>query len=397
MQFQEAERTLTFCSLETGEEVFTIPAPFMTDGAGTRSDAVYYEVRTVNEAQTALTIIPDSAWIDAVDRVFPVIIDPQVVLSGETNMQTYRWKNGSMTRDSGTISVGSVQAGSSCFASRMYIKLAMPDIPRHARIQKVTLDLHQQKCVGNTQHLCLYQVTGDITAGTCTPSIRSDMLDYVRDTSIGTAALSFDITAFYDSIRMGDASHRNLMLRAQDESGSRISYADIYGPSAATAYQPKIVVTYEIGEETNTAASVSHNLAAFGRASMALQTGMLKVEAEDLAWQGIRMPISIRHTFHSALAGYQYTQNTEIDLDTANFSAMRLGNGWKLNYMQSIVPKTFIQNGTARSGYVFMDESGAGIHLVESTKEYFKKTYTTLLGTKKEYYLCEDLEESGYM
>ncbi|MCI8611578.1 MAG: RHS repeat-associated core domain-containing protein [Clostridiales bacterium] len=397
MQFQEAERILTFSSLETGEEVFMIPAPFMTDGAGNRSDDVYYEVRPVNEAQTALTIIPDSAWIDENDRVFPVIIDPQVVLSGETDMQTYRWRDGNMIKDSGTISVGSVQAGSSCFASRMYIKLAMPDIPKHARIQKVTLDLHQQKCVGNAPRLCLYQVTGDITAGTCTPSARVDMLDYAQNTSIGTAALSFDITAFYDSIRGGEASYRSLMLRAQDESGSRISYVDIYGSNAAAANQPKIVVTYEIGGVVSTSASVSHNLGAFGRADMALQTGLLKVEAEDLAWQGIRMPVSIRHTFHSALAGYQYTQNAEIDLDTANFSAMRLGNGWKLNYMQSIVPKTFIHDGTARSGYVFMDESGAGIYLVESTKEYFKKTYTTLLGTKKEYYLCEDLAESGYM
>ena len=85
LQFCEAERTLTFHSLETGEEVFMIPAPFMTDGAGERSEEVCYEVRRVNETQTVVTVIPDSAWIDADKRVFPVTIDPQIVLSGDTD------------------------------------------------------------------------------------------------------------------------------------------------------------------------------------------------------------------------------------------------------------------------------------------------------------------------
>lgn len=397
LQFCEAERTLTFHSLETGEEVFMIPAPFMTDGAGERSEEVCYEVRRVNETQTVVTVIPDSAWIDADKRVFPVTIDPQIVLSGDTDMQTYRWRDGSMIKESGTISVGCVQAGSSCFASRMYINLEMPDIPKQARVQKVILELHQQKRVGSAQRLCLYPVEEEITTGTCTPADSACMLDYDQSTSAKAAALSFDITAFYDSIRGGEVPFRNLMLRAEDESGNSISYADIYGPSAGEEYQPKLVITYETGSAVHAAASSSHNLGVFGRGAMELQTGMLKVETEDLAWQGNRMPVSIRHTFYSALAGHKYTQNSEIGLDTADFSAIQIGNGWKLNYMQSIMPKTFMQDGTAHNGYVFVDEAGTAVCLMESTKEYFKKTYTTEDGTKEEYYLCEDLTDSGYL
>ena len=81
------------------------------------------------------------------------------------------------------------------------------------------------------------------------------------------------------------------MLRAEDESGNSISYADIYGPSAAEEYQPKLVITYETGSAVHAAASSSHNLGVFGRGAMELQTGMLKVETEDLAWQGNRMPV----------------------------------------------------------------------------------------------------------
>ena len=50
-----------------------------------------------------------------------------------------------------------------------------------------------------------------------------------------------------------------------------------------------------------------------------------------------------------------------------------------------------------RNGYVYTDESGATVYLMESTKDYFKKEYTTEEGTTEEYYIHEDLDGSGYM
>ena len=397
MRFQEDDRTLTFYSQDDGEDVFTIPAPYMTDAEDVRSDDVRYEVRTVNENRTVLTIIPDSSWINADDRTFPVTIDPQVVLTGSTALETYRWNSDNMTKQGTTIPVGSVQSGSSCFVSRMYIKLNIPDMPPNARIEKVTLDLRQQDSSGSKPRLCLYQVMEEITAGTCTPAIGDIMLDYVQVRTTGPATLSFDITAAYDSMQRGEATYANLVLMAEDESGKSMSYANIYGTSAITAYQPKVTVTYENNYAENAAASTTHDLGAYGRASIELQTGTLMITSEDMTWQGNRMPVSIRHTFCSALAGQQYTNNSTTDLSTADFSAMHLGYGWKLNYMQSIVPKTFTHEGTVRNGYVYTDESGAAVYLMESTKDYFKREYTTEDGTTEEYYIHEDLDGSGYM
>lgn len=101
----------------------------------------------------------------------------------------------------------------------------------------------------------------------------------------------------------------------------------------------------------------THELGAFGRATVELQSGALSVVSEDLEWLGNRMPVSLRHTFSGALSGQQYTNNPAIDLHTADFHAMHLGNGWKLNYMQSVMPKTFLHDATRRSGYVYTDES----------------------------------------
>ncbi len=395
MSCQEEERRLIFRSLESGEEVFMIPAPFMMDAAGVYSDKVNYEVRTVDANKTVLTIIADSDWINAQERVFPITVDPQIMLAGSSGMSTYQWSGGSMSAAGAVISVGSVHSGNYCFDKRMYMKLSMPTLPKNARIKKATLDLCQRERVGSNLRLCLYQVTGEINTGSCTPAIKESMLDYVMTTVSGNANHSFDITTAFDSMLQGETPYANLMLRAEQEGLTKSCYADIFGTSAAMA--PKLTVTYENGYDANRAASTSHDLGVFGKASLELQSGILSVESEDMAWQGNRMPVSIRHMFTNALSGQQYTQNADIDLYTADFHAMHIGYGWKLNYMQSMMPKLFMHDGTQRSGYVYTDEVGAQIYLLESTQEYFKKKYVTDAGTTEEYYLYEDLNDLGYL
>ena len=82
-------------------------------------------------------------------------------------------------------------------------------------------------------------------------------------------------------------------------------------------------------------------------------------DSEDFAWGGNRMPVTIRRLYNSALSGYQYTANSGIRLNTADFSAMKLGRGRKLNLMQIMLSATFQHVGSNYSGYVYVDENGA--------------------------------------
>lgn len=226
-----------------------------------------------------------------------------------------------MTAVSGLIPVGSIQQGSSCFSSHMYMKLSIPQIPGNPKIQKVTLDMHQERAYGSDGlRLCLYP-----------------------------------------------GKKRYFLRRLYPGNGN-----------------------FHVGLGT------THELGAFGRATVELQSGALSVVSEDLEWLGNRMPVSLRHTFSGALSGQQYTNNPAIDLHTADFHAMHLGNGWKLNYMQSVMPKTFLHDATRRSGYVYTDESGAQVYMIESTKFYFRRETPEEEGGE-EYYLYEDLDDSGYL
>lgn len=80
MVVQEAEHSrILLKNPVTGETKFIIPAPIMFDAAKQYSDDVSYEV-DICEGKMHIKVIADADFINAENRVFPVIIDPQIVM-----------------------------------------------------------------------------------------------------------------------------------------------------------------------------------------------------------------------------------------------------------------------------------------------------------------------------
>lgn len=512
VQFDERAKRIAFISNETGDEVFFIPAPFMTDANGITSTAVNFEVKPSDNGTVLLTVTADADWLNSAKRAFPVAIDPQIRLSGSANMSTYSWDNGSLFNaslhtigtvatdttyaapcesdctgstansmktaiaialnswKSGTIgcsgdevwykfvansatahlnggagkytiytqgaldtmgylydtngnliasnddcnglnfsitatltygatyylkvkawssntgsynvivaaSADSIGSCATCFnASRMYMSFAMPTLPRNPRIKKAELQVFQHASVseyGTYPLFGLYQVTDEICTGACTPIHDVNLIDYARmrmghceDGEV--ISYTFDITTLVDQINKNESYHPQLVLKLLDESITSQNNITLYGSAYGGDYAPKIVITYESSYGVNTSYRAhTHELGRFGQGSVDLQCGNLMFESEDFAWSGNRMPVTIKHFFNSALAGYSYTNNGAIKLTTAGFSAMKLGYGFKLNMMQSMVAASFTHNGSSYSGYVYIGENG------EET--YFKKSDT---------------------
>ncbi len=113
-------------------------------------------------------------------------------------------------------------------------------------------------------------------------------------------------------------------------------------------------------------------------------------ECQDFAWAGIRMPVTIKHLYNSALGGYQYSRNDAIKLQTADFSAMNIGLGWKLNVMQSMVPTTFQHEGELTYGYVYIGENGEEVYFKQSEK-------TGQFDDGTSYNLFESVTDSGIL
>ncbi|MBR2464151.1 MAG: hypothetical protein IKB41_01805, partial [Clostridia bacterium] len=87
------------CDSDTPEEripEFIMPAPFMYDANGKRSDNVTYKLECVEEGVYLFSVEADATWINATERVFPVCIDPQLLsVSGAPNITVthdrYSW------------------------------------------------------------------------------------------------------------------------------------------------------------------------------------------------------------------------------------------------------------------------------------------------------------------
>ena len=77
-KLDEGQKRIAFMDLETGKEVFHIPAPFMTDADGHSSADVSYDARELEGGAGLFHVTADSEWINAEKRAFPVVLDPQI-------------------------------------------------------------------------------------------------------------------------------------------------------------------------------------------------------------------------------------------------------------------------------------------------------------------------------
>ncbi|MDE7306395.1 MAG: hypothetical protein K2N33_03305, partial [Clostridia bacterium] len=80
LSVEEENGSILLNDIDNGETQFIIPSPYMYDAKQVRSNAVTYEVEA-DDGQLIIKVIADAAFINAADRAFPVIIDPQIVFN----------------------------------------------------------------------------------------------------------------------------------------------------------------------------------------------------------------------------------------------------------------------------------------------------------------------------
>ena len=74
----EDDGTVVLYDLQDGQEKYNIPAPYMYDSNGIHSTDVTYDLDFIKDGVYILEVNADSEWINADERVFPVVIDPTI-------------------------------------------------------------------------------------------------------------------------------------------------------------------------------------------------------------------------------------------------------------------------------------------------------------------------------
>ena len=231
--------------LDGAETVYTMPAPFMYDADGRRSDAVSYTLTPANgTGKYTLTVTADGEWINASDRAFPVTVDPTVSLGGSNAT------NGSVSSEGGVYSYYMNAGVSDGVSYRSYISFTLPALPDGSRVTGATLKLYQDgyhKDTADTVYIAARRVNTSWSASALRwgnqPEFESTVLDFAETGASETGKrLSFDLTAVYREWMNGTPNYGILLgAEGEDRYGG---YVQLGGTGFPAAKQPILEVTF---------------------------------------------------------------------------------------------------------------------------------------------------------
>lgn len=170
-----------------GAEKYAIPAPFMYDALGNCSEDVSYTLGGSGNTYV-LTVTANAEWLNAIDRAFPVTIDPSYIVSTEEVDDTY------ISSDEPTTNYGSNSMLWVRSNRITYIKTPSFSIPSYATLDSAYLtafyyyfDYVTTGSVGVSAH----RITSGWNESTLTWNTASAMAD---NFGLATAALDAQVT-----------------------------------------------------------------------------------------------------------------------------------------------------------------------------------------------------------
>lgn len=383
------------------EDIYLIPAPFMMDGGGNISYDVSYSL-TSTDAGSVLSVVADSAWINESSRIFPVKIDPSLILA-VTNSNIYM--NSSMyacyVQEGEPLYYGWSQMaycgyGISDYDKNIYIYMYindLPALPAGSVVTNAELSLYQYTYYNAgcaSMPIGLYEVTGE--------NPREDKSYYIwiynfnwntkpefdRDNIIDYRTLTTADSGTYVTWNMTELAKKWYAEKTENRMITLAPTQNGYGPTYG-AWQifltysdlepPLFVVSYR--NNTGIEPYYTYNTleaASAGTAYVADASGQLKAAKNLVSYTSSANPFSLNLLYNSDYFVY----DNEVDnqpISTLGLD-MSVGSGWTLDCVQKIEPVTI--SGVAYLKY----------HDGDGTVHYFLKD-TTMDPTGK-YYFDED-------
>lgn len=351
--------------LRDGEQdVFMLPAPYMTDADGARSSSVHYSFERRDGGYT-LTVTADSEWINAEERAFPVTVDPTVSTSssGSDNTVTTDFFYDNDTAVDNTDKdywlLGHFNEYGTFYN---YIKFnEIPDVPYNNR--KVAAYIYiitatsPTESTANEFNLFIQRALPNwreqITAEKSNPN---PILDYFTfDKSKLGSYFALDVSGALDSLGSSGTGFFIYPLLSSGEQMSDTSYFGIAaGSGKHTASRPILALQYRniMGTESYyTTRSASAGRA--GEAYIGDYSGNLVLERKLASEVGV----DISYVYNSRYSDWVLDARADV-FHTVDYSRMRSAAGWRLNIQQSIVSKNVSFNGSDKEYLIYSDGDG---------------------------------------
>ena len=206
---------------------FIMPAPFMYDTNGDRSNNVKYVIEKIENGVYIFSIEADSEWINASNRVFPVCIDPQLLTVTSSHItvthDSYQWCDCSCCSDCSCYESYWMHTGNPYYPYIYLYDNGTYRTTAKLRIKKSGIDLTRNRLI--SAKLIFQQYSGQSYSTSATVRIGNSNYTHYNNNNI-----TANITSLYNS-----ASGDFTVDLSMNSIGK---YRRFYIPTLQIEYQP---------------------------------------------------------------------------------------------------------------------------------------------------------------
>ncbi|WP_123040478.1 DNRLRE domain-containing protein [Cohnella candidum] len=358
----EKDGSIGFYDVNTKKKRWYINRAYMEDNAQAHSDAVTMTAR-VQGSQLFIDIVPDDTWLKAADRVYPVRIDPTILLYND-GQDTFVSKNNPNTNYSTATYLSAGYDSASLGLTQSYVWFTLPVLPAGSYVQGGTLKLYQYGSVtpGSNTVIQAYRATSDWAAETLKWSNNNVTTvatpETLTSSPTGAGWYNFDVKSAVDSWYNKGANNFGFVIKAStDTSERRLFYAFNYTNNVDLT--PRIYLDYivnPLGYEDHWTYQTDVNVA----------NGNLTFTNSDVTVPG-RIATSVSRTYNSrssyeGIFGYGWFSSLE-----ARIYPVDRGNILYIDADRTL--HTFEQSGTS-----YIAPPGVDVDLVKNVDGTYKMT-----------------------
>ena len=344
------EKTIELTDRETVH--YIISAPYMYDANGEISEDLTMTVTKNKNGKLKIELAADREWLDDENRVYPIVIDPSV--SGTTNSEStgVAISVSNFTSTGNTSSNLAVGYSSSLGKSAIKVNTTFDPDDFNRRLDFITsayLNFTVATNPSSNMYIYAYQATSGTPSWSDISNAYLDtVIDYRQVTTTSTSC-QFDITNIFKDWYENSSSKSGIILASFDNttSGSPCCY---FYKNAST---PTLLVEYrtEIGLEDYWSYS-SFDCGNAGTANVNNHSGNLAFTYQD------------NSSFDVA-----FTYNSMSDVNTVFPYAPAKSSSSLTQYIKSSKTSTLSRNLSSEAPYVYVDEDGTEHYFSTVTSE----------------------------
>lgn len=216
---------------------------FAVDSTNIYTDAVKYDITDISDTQTKVSIYIDRAFLDAEDRSYPVVIDPSIMITGES--KTYDSYVSSRYPGTNYYLNNYLRTGKDddYYVRRSYIKF---DIPSSVTKNIGYASIRMKKYSGAAPNAYAYRVSSNWTSSSINWNNKPS---YVTSDASPVATLgsnnwyNFDVTKIVTSWKNKGLSNYGFLIKDSNESNTS-QWTTFYSSDAPSPNKPELHIYY---------------------------------------------------------------------------------------------------------------------------------------------------------